>query len=53
MTLYLSNYIKKLKQTKDLFNWSNANKILLDVKKAEMEIFKSKQKEFEGDLSIN
>ena len=37
---------------KHLVNWVNANKISLNVKKTEVLIFKSKQKEFEGDLKI-
>ena len=37
---------------KHLANWLNANKISLNVKKAEMAIFKSKQKKYEGDLKI-
>ena len=36
---------------KHLANWLNANKILLNVKKTEMVIFKSKQKKL-GDLKI-
>ena len=52
---YLSNSIKKLKKLvsadlKHLLNWLNANKISLNVKKADMIIFKSKQKKLEGDL---
>ena len=48
-----SNYIKKLNNLvntdlKHLVNWLNANKISLNVKK----IFKSNQKEFEGNLKI-
>ena len=55
--LCLSNSIKKLKKLvnsdlKHLVNWLNANKISLNVKKAEMVIFNSKQKKFEGDLKI-
>ena len=37
---------------KHLVNWLNPNKILLNVKKTEMVIFKSKQNKFEGDLKI-
>ena len=37
---------------KHLVNWLNASKILLNIKKPEMLIFKSKQKKFEGDLKI-
>ena len=55
--LSLGNSIKKLNKLvsadlKCLVNWLNANKISLNVKKAEMVIFKSKQKKFEGDLKI-
>ena len=55
--LCLSNPIKKLNKLvnadlKHLFNWLNANKISLNVKKTEMVIFISKQKKFEGDLKI-
>ena len=37
---------------KYLFNWLNANKISLNVKKTEMIIFNSKQKKLEEDLKI-
>ena len=37
---------------KHLANWLNANKISLNVKKAEIIIFKSKHKKFEEDLKI-
>ena len=55
--LCLSNSLKKLNQIvnaglKHLVNWLNSNKISLNVKKKEIEIFKSKQKKFEGDLKI-
>ena len=55
--LCLSNSIKKLNKLvnadlKHLANWLNANKILLNVKKAKMIIFKSKHKKFEEDLKI-
>ena len=54
--LCLSNSIKKLNKLVNtdlnhLVNWLNANKILLNVKKAKMVIFKSNQNKFEGDLS--
>ena len=53
----MSNSIKKLNKLvnldlKRLINWLNANKISLNVKKAEMVIFKSKQKKSDGDLKI-
>ena len=55
--LCLSNSIKKLNKQVNadlnhLVNWLNANKISLNVKKTKMIIFKSKQKELEGDLKI-
>ena len=55
--LCLSNCIKKLNKLvnadlRHLINWSNANKISLNVKKREIEIIKSKQKKLEGDLKI-
>ena len=43
---------KLVNDLKHLVNWLNANKISLNVKKTEVLIFKSKQKEFEGDLKI-
>ena len=55
--LCLGNSVKKLNKLvnadlKCLVNWSNANKISLNVNKTEMVIFKSKQKKFESDLKI-
>ena len=55
--LCLSNSVKKMNKLvnadlKDLLNWLNANKISLNVKKAEMIIFKSMQEKLEGDLKI-
>ena len=55
--LCLSNSIKKLNKLvntdlKHLVNWLNPNKISLNVKKAEMVIFKSNQKKIDGDLKI-
>ena len=55
--LCLSNSIKKLNKLfntdlKNLVNWLKANKISLNVKKAEMAVFKSKLKNFESDLKI-
>ena len=55
--LCLSNSIKKLNKLvnaglKHVFNWLNASKISLNVKKTEMIIFKSNQKKLEGDLKI-
>ena len=53
----LDNCIIKLNKLvnadlKSLVNWLNANKILLNVKKTEIVIFKTKLKKFEGDLKI-
>ena len=50
--LYLGKSIKKLNKLvnidlKNLLYWLNANKISLNVKKTELVIFKSKQKQFE------
>ena len=56
--LCLSNSIKKLSKLVNanlryLVSWLNANKISLSLKKkTEMVIYKSKQKKFEGDLTI-
>ena len=55
--LCLSNSIKKLNKLvntdlKHLVNWLNANKISLNVKKAEMVIFQSNQNKFEGNLKL-
>ena len=55
--LCLNNTVKKLNilvnaDSKYLFNWLNANKILLNVRKTVLVIFKSKQKKHEGDLKI-
>ena len=55
--LCLGNSIEKLNKLvntdlKRLVNWLNANKILLNAKKTEIVIFKSKQKKFECDLKI-
>ena len=56
--LCLSNSMKKLNKPanadlKHLVNWLNANKISFNMKKTKMVIFKSKQKKFEGDLTIS
>ena len=55
--LCLSNSIRNLNKLfnadlKRLVNWLNANKILLNEKKPQVVIFKSKQKKPEGDLKI-
>ena len=52
-----NNSIKKLNKLlnadlKHPVNWLNVNNISFNVKKAEMVIFKSKQKKLEGDLKI-
>ena len=53
MTLIYYVSVTQSKKTEHLCNWLNANKISLNVKKAEMIIFKSKQKKLEDDLKIN
>ena len=55
--LYLGKSIKKLNKLvnidlKSLVNWSNANKISLNVKKTEMIIFKSKRKKFNDIVKL-
>ena len=49
--IYYVSVIQSKKQV-NWFNWLNANRISLNVKKTEMVIFKSKQKKLEGDLKI-
>ena len=55
--LYLDKSIKKLNKLvnydlKNLLYWLNANKISLNVKKTELLIFKSKQKQFDGEIKL-
>ena len=55
--LYLGKSIKKLNKLvnidlKNLLYWLNANKISLNVKKTELVIFKSKQKQFDGEIKL-
>ena len=55
--LYLSKSIKTLDKLvnfdlKNLLQWLNANKILLNVKKTELVIFKSKRKQFDGEIKL-
>ena len=55
--LYLGKSIKKLIKLvnydlKNLLYWLNANKISLNVKKTELVIFKSKQKQFDGEIKL-
>ena len=55
--LYLGKSIKKLNKLvnydlKNLLYWLNANKISLNVKKTELVIFKSKQKQFHGEIKL-
>ena len=55
--LYLGKSIKKLNKLvnidlKNLLHWLNANKISLNVKKTELVIFKSKQKQFDGVIKL-
>ena len=53
--LYLGKSIKKHNKLvnydlKNLLYWLNANKISLNVKKTELVIFKSKRKQFDGEI---
>ena len=54
MLMILIKKLNKLVNTnlKYLVNWLNANKILLNVRKNEIVIFKSTQKKLEDDLKI-
>ena len=53
--LYLGKSIKKHNKLvnydlKNLLYWLNANKISLNAKKTELVIFKSKRKQFDGEI---
>ena len=55
--LYLGKSIKKLNKLvnydlKNLLYWLNANKISLNVKKTELVVFKSKRKQFDGEIKL-
>ena len=55
--LYLGKSIKKLNKLvnfdlKNLVYWLNVNKISLFIKKAELVIFKSKGKQFDGEIKL-
>ena len=55
--LYLGKSIKKLNKRvnydlKNLLYWLNANKISLNVKKAELVVFKSKRKQFDDEIKL-
>ena len=55
--LYLGKSIKKFNKLvntdlKNLLYWLNANKISPSVKKTEPVIFKSKQKQFDGEIKL-
>ena len=55
--LYLGKSIKKLNKLvnfdlKNLLYWLNANKISLNVKKTKLVIFKSKRKQFDGEIKL-
>ena len=55
--LYLGKSIKKRNKPvnfdlKNLLYWLNANKIPLNIKKTELVIFKSKQKQFDGEIKL-
>ena len=55
--LYLGKSIKKLNKLvnydlKNLLYWLNANKVSLNVKKTELVVFKSKRKQFDGEMKL-
>ena len=55
--LYLGKSIKKLNKLvnydlKNLLYWLNANKVSLNVKKTELVVFKSKRKQFDGEMKF-
>ena len=55
--LYLGKSIKKLNKLvnydlKNLLYWLNANKISLNVKKTELEVFKSKRKQIDDEIKL-
>ena len=55
--LYLGRSIKKLNKLvnydlKNMLYWLNANKVSLNVKKTELVVFKSKRKQFDGEMKL-
>ena len=55
--LYLGKSIKKLNKIinydlKHLLYWLNAKKNSLNVKKTELAVFKSKRKQFDGEIKL-
>ena len=55
--LYLGKSIKKLKKLvncdlKNPLYWLNANKTLINVKKIQLVVFKSKRKQFDGETKL-
>ena len=55
--LYVGKSIKELNKLvnydlKNLLHWLNANSISLNVKKTELVIFKSKWKQFNGEIKL-
>ena len=58
LTCYIqANLLKKLNKhvnydLKNLLYWLNANKISLNVKKTELVVFKSKRKQFDGEIKL-
>ena len=55
--LYLGKSIKKLNKLvnydlKNLLYWLNANKFSLNVRKTELVVFKSKRKQFDGEIKL-
>ena len=53
--IYLGKFINKLvnHDLKNLLYWLHANKISLNVKKTELVVFKSKRKQFDGEIKLS
>ena len=53
--IYLGKFINKIinYDLKNLLYWLHANKISLNVKKTELVVFKSKRKQFDGEIKLS
>ena len=53
--IYLGKFINKLVNynLKNLLYWLHANKISLNVNKTELVVFKSKRKQFDGEIKLS
>ena len=53
--IYLGKFINKLVNydLKNLLYWLHANKISLNVKKTELVVFKTKRKQFDGEIKLS